>query len=88
MIKDLCRKPTVSIIISGETLTASPPKILGQRKGRMSVLTTSTKHCAIVTVKETTEQNCKTFYIVKEIMKIEMPSDIFNKIFAHCHLAV
>ena len=40
VIKDLCRKPTVSIIISGETLTASPPKILGQRKGRMSVLTT------------------------------------------------
>lgn len=54
----------------------------------MSVLTTSTKHCAVVTVKEATERNCKTFYIVKEIMKIEMPSDIFNKIYAHCHLAV
>ena len=38
MIKDLCRKPTVNIIISGEILTASLPKILGQRKGRMSVL--------------------------------------------------
>ena len=54
----------------------------------MSVLTTSTKHCAIVTVKETTEQNCKTFYIVKEIMKIEMPSDIFNKIFAHIYIQI